>query len=65
MQVEQEKAAFDFETFKNQAIADMKAGKSLVGKDGVFTPLVNGSAILHQLTVVQEHKMAEQKCTTC
>jgi putative transposase len=40
MQVEQEKTAFDFETFKNQAIADMKAGKSLVGKDGVFTPLM-------------------------
>lgn len=40
MQIEQEKPAFDFETFKNQAIADMKAGKSLIGKDGVFTPLM-------------------------
>ena len=30
----------DFETFKNQAIADMKAGKSLIGKEGVFTPLM-------------------------
>ena len=40
MQVDQEKTGFDFETFKNQAIADMKAGKSLIGKDGVLTPLM-------------------------
>lgn len=40
MQIEQEKTTFDFETFKNQAIADMKAGKSLIGKEGVFTPLM-------------------------
>jgi transposase-like protein len=40
MKIEQEKPAFDFEAFKTQAIADMKAGKSLVGKDGVFTPLM-------------------------
>jgi transposase-like protein len=40
MKTEQEKTAFDFEEFKNQAIADMKAGKSLIGKDGVFTPLM-------------------------
>lgn len=40
MQTEREKLSFDFEEFKNKAIADMKAGKSLVGKDGVFTPLM-------------------------
>jgi transposase-like protein len=40
MQTEQEKAIFDFESFKAQAISDMKSGKSLVGKDGVFTPLM-------------------------
>lgn len=40
MQIEQDKTAFDFEAFKNQAIVDMKAGKSLIGKDGVFTPLM-------------------------
>jgi len=40
MKIEKEKSSFDFEEFKNQAIADMKAGKSLVGKDGVFTPLM-------------------------
>ena len=35
-----EKPSFNFEEFKNQAIADMKAGKSLVGKDGISTPLM-------------------------
>jgi transposase-like protein len=35
-----EKSEFNFEEFKNKAIADMKAGKALVGKDGVFTPLM-------------------------
>lgn len=35
-----EKTEFNFEEFKNKAIADMKAGKALVGKDGVFTPLM-------------------------
>jgi transposase-like protein len=40
MQIEKEATAFNFEDFKNKAVADMKAGKSLVGKDGVFTPLM-------------------------
>jgi putative transposase len=40
MKIEKVSASFDFEAFKNQAIADMKSGKSLVGKDGVFTPLM-------------------------
>lgn len=35
-----EKVSFNFEDFKRQAIADMKSGKSLVGKDGIFTPLM-------------------------
>src|SRR3546814_2995035 len=40
MQIEKEKPSFDFEEFKTRAIADMKSGKALVGKDGVFTPLM-------------------------
>jgi hypothetical protein len=40
MLVAKDKISFNFEEFKNQAIADMKAGKSLVGKDGIFTPLM-------------------------
>lgn len=40
MQIEKEELSFDFEEFKNKAIADMKAGKALVGRDGIFTPLM-------------------------
>ena len=40
MPIEKEEVSFDFEEFKNKAIADMKAGKALVGKDGIFTPLM-------------------------
>lgn len=40
MPIENEDHSFDFEEFKNKAIADMKAGKALVGKDGIFTPLM-------------------------
>lgn len=40
MTIEKENHSFDFEEFKNKAIADMKAGKALVGKDGIFTPLM-------------------------
>lgn len=40
MPIEKEETSFDFEEFKNKAIADMKAGKALVGKDGIFTPLM-------------------------
>jgi putative transposase len=31
---------FDFEKFSQQAVADLKKGKPLTGKDGVFTPLL-------------------------
>lgn len=40
MTIEKSSSFFDFEEFKNQAIADMKSGKSLLGKDGIFTPLM-------------------------
>lgn len=40
MTIEKSSSSFDFEEFKNQAIADMKSGKSLLGKDGIFTPLM-------------------------
>lgn len=35
-----EKSAFDFEQFKKQAASRLKKGESLLGKDGVFTPLL-------------------------
>jgi putative transposase len=35
-----EKKKFDFEAFARQAAEDLKAGKPMVGRDGVFTPLL-------------------------
>ena len=34
------KPAFDFEAFKKQAAARLKKGETLLGKEGVFTPLI-------------------------
>ena len=34
------KEEFDFESIKNKAIEQLKAGKPLLGKDGVFAPLL-------------------------
>ncbi len=33
------KEEFDFESIKNKAIEQLKAGKPLLGKDGVLLPL--------------------------
>lgn len=35
-----EKQTFDFEAFKKQAATRLKNGETLLGKDGVFTPLL-------------------------
>ena len=34
------KPAFDFEDFKKQAAARLKKGETLLGKKGIFTPLI-------------------------
>lgn len=34
------KPSFDFEAFKKQAASRLKKGETLLGKDGVFTPLI-------------------------
>lgn len=31
---------FDYEAFNKQLIEDIRSGKSLIGKDGIFTPLI-------------------------
>ena len=36
----EKKEAFKFEEYKEQALADLQAGKPLVGKGGVLTPLI-------------------------
>lgn len=38
--MKKEEANFDFEAFSKKAAEDLKAGKSMVGRDGVFTPLL-------------------------
>src|SRR5574338_178080 len=38
--MEPSKKLFDFEAFAKQAAEDLKAGKPMVGNDGVFTPLL-------------------------
>lgn len=38
--MKKEKENFDFEAFAKQAAEDLKAGKPMVGKDGIFTPLL-------------------------
>ena len=35
-----ERETFDFESFKKQAAAKLKTGSSLLGKEGVLTPLL-------------------------
>lgn len=35
-----ERENFDFESFKKQAAAKLKAGGSLLGREGVLTPLL-------------------------
>lgn len=62
MQIEKEELSFNFEEFKNKAIADMKAGKALVGKDGIFTPLMKqfleaaleGEMVSHMASCLEE-----------
>jgi transposase-like protein len=34
------KEEFDYEAFNKQLIEDIRSGKSLIGKDGIFTPLI-------------------------
>ena len=36
---------FDFESIKNKAIEQLKAGKPLLGKDGAFAPLLEKNSI--------------------
>jgi hypothetical protein len=37
---QEKETKLDFEAFSKQAAADLKAGKPMVGKEGVFTPLL-------------------------
>ena len=39
------KEEFDFESIKNKAIEQLKAGKPLLGKDGAFAPLLESISV--------------------
>lgn len=62
MDVEKKETSFDFEDFKNQAISDLKTGKSVIGKDGILTPLIKefleaaleGEMTSHMATCLEE-----------
>ena len=62
MKIEKEEISFDFEEFKNKAVADMRAGKPLIGKEGIFTPLMKefleaaleGEMTSHMATCVED-----------
>ncbi|HYK45146.1 MAG TPA: IS256 family transposase, partial [Parafilimonas sp.] len=38
--MEEKNRSFDFDAFAKQAAEELKAGKPMVGRDGVFTPLL-------------------------
>lgn len=62
MKIKKEEYPFDFEAFKAKAIADMRAGKDLMGKEGIFTPLMKefleaaleGEMSAHMATCLEE-----------
>ena len=41
--MKEEKEKFDFEAFARAAADQLRAGKPMVGSDGVFTPLLKKS----------------------
>lgn len=45
------KEEFDFESIKNKAIEQLKAGKPLLGKDGAFAPLLEIFLIILKYTL--------------
>jgi hypothetical protein len=42
---------FDFESIKNKSLEQLKYSKSLLGKDGTFTPLLVSLCILTVLVL--------------
>ena len=52
------KEELDFESIKNKAIEQLKAGKPLLGKDGAFAPLLESILTVsytHLRTKSQKH----------
>lgn len=57
------KEEFDFESIKNKAIEQLKAGKSLLGKDGAFAPLLE-SILNVALEGEMDAHLTEEECQT-
>ena len=55
------KEEFDFESIKNKAIEQLKAGKPLLGKDGAFAPLLE--SILNAAPVSYTHLTLPTICS--
>jgi hypothetical protein len=60
-----EKQSFDFEAFKKQAATRIKNGETLLGKEGVLTPLLKeflGGALEGELEAhIEESEEANRK----
>ena len=54
------KEEFDFESIKNKAIEELKAGKPLLGKDGTFSPLL-GSILNAALVSEMDAHLTEEE----
>lgn len=54
------KEVFDFESIKNKAIEQLKAGKPLLGKDGAFAPLLE-SILNAALEVEMDAHLTEEE----
>lgn len=61
------KEEFDFESIKNKAIEQLKADKPLLGKDGVFAPLLENilnaalEGEMNALLTEEEHRMDNRR----
>lgn len=60
-----DKQSFDFEAFKKQAASRIKKGETLLGKDGVFTPLLKEfleEAMIGELEAhIEDHEEPNRK----
>lgn len=57
------KEKFDFESIKNKAIEQLKAGKPLLGKDGGFAPLLESILNVVLLGEMDAHLTKEERQT--
>ncbi len=64
MQETKDNSKFDFEAFSKQAAAKLKAGKPMVSKDGVFTPLVTKNKKMETLTHSKKNEAKPKSLTS-